>query len=105
MQAALSVDLQTPVNHISLPSSSNCASRNYNNNDSGEDDDSNEGQQSSADYSQLIGTKCRAPFSHDYGGLHYGNAMIWSVDPPAESDDKATYKVMSLHVDNYKFFF
>ncbi|BFZ20383.1 hypothetical protein BsWGS_23422 [Bradybaena similaris] len=98
-QAALSVDLKTPASRISLPSSSNCASRNDNNNDSSEDDDSNEGQQASAEYSQLIGTKCRAPFSHDYGGLHYGNAMIWSVDPPAESDDKATYKIRVVFIN------
>lgn len=50
--------------------------------------------EASAYLSQLVGTKCRAPFTHDYGGLHYGNAMIWSVDPPSELDADGDYKVI-----------
>ena len=45
----------------------------------------------------LIGTKCRAPFSHDWGGLHYGNAMIISVDSGVMFRIKRTCLVMFIN--------
>ncbi|XP_012945956.1 zinc finger CCCH-type with G patch domain-containing protein [Aplysia californica] len=49
--------------------------------------------------SSLIGTKCRAPFSHDWGGLHYGNAMILSADAPSNEDAVADHKVRVVFVN------
>ncbi|CAG5135884.1 unnamed protein product, partial [Candidula unifasciata] len=96
-QAALSEELKVAPSHSALPSSSNNVSRNDSNYDSSGDEDSREELQASPDYSQLIGTKCRAPFSHEYGGFHYGNAMIWSIDPLAESSDE--YKVRVVFIN------
>lgn len=38
--------------------------------------------------SNLIGMKCRAPFSHEWGGLDYHNALITSVSKDWEQNDK-----------------
>ncbi|CAL1527389.1 unnamed protein product [Lymnaea stagnalis] len=71
------------------------------------DDDSNSDDESSSDdetldasyFSHLVGTKCRAPFFHDWGGHHYGNAMIWSVEPPLETDDADNFKVRVIFLN------
>lgn len=32
-------------------------------------------------FSELVGMKCRAPFSHYWGGLSYHNALVFQVEP------------------------
>ncbi|KAH9488480.1 hypothetical protein Btru_062315 [Bulinus truncatus] len=68
---------------------------------SSDGDDYSEEEESNGDdsslFSSLIGTKCRAPFSHEWGGYHYGNAMIWSVDPP--SSDSTDYMVRVIFLN------
>lgn len=35
---------------------------------------------SSPNFNELIGMKCRVPFSHDWGGMSYHNAIISGID-------------------------
>ena len=41
-------------------------------------------------FSQLVGMKCRAPFSHDWGEFSYHNGLILSVNA---TEDEAMPKV------------
>ncbi|KAI8771006.1 zinc finger CCCH-type with G patch domain-containing protein [Biomphalaria glabrata] len=68
--------------------------------DSSDSDDSEDDAADGSSYfSDLIGTKCRAPFHHEYGGHHYGNAMIWSADPPSDITDAKEYMVRVIFLN------
>ena len=70
-----------------------------------EDSDSQSNQQfmdSDHDVDDISGTKCRAPFSHDWGGLQYYNAMILSVDPlNADQEPTVRNKFFIIKRKNY----
>ena len=66
-------------------------------------DTSNNGDEEEEDnfdvsMSHLIGTKCQAPIKNDWGGHHYGNAMIWSIEAPSELDHHSEYRVIGFVV-------
>ncbi|GFO15781.1 Zinc finger ccch-type with g patch domain-containing protein [Plakobranchus ocellatus] len=56
----------------------------------GEEEDDDDDMSESL--SHLIGTKCQAPIRNEWGGNHYGNAMIWSVDMPSEHTPSSEFK-------------
>lgn len=35
-------------------------------------------------YEDIVGTKCRAPFTHDWGEKTYGNALIAEIDAASD---------------------
>ena len=39
------------------------------------------------DFSEVIGTKCRAPYELEWGGFQYHNCMIVGVDLNVQADD------------------
>lgn len=41
----------------------------------------------SAMFDSIIGTKCRAPFTQEWGEKTYGNAMIAEVDTESDMDN------------------
>ncbi|XP_071097176.1 zinc finger CCCH-type with G patch domain-containing protein-like [Haliotis cracherodii] len=45
-------------------------------------------------FSELVGMKCRAPFSHDWGGLSYHNALVFQVEPGRTDEEIPQVSVM-----------
>ncbi|XP_067662234.1 zinc finger CCCH-type with G patch domain-containing protein-like isoform X1 [Haliotis asinina] len=63
--------------------------------ESGQSDDEEEADASVAEsFSELVGMKCRAPFSHDWGGLAYHNALVFQVEPSITDDEIPKVSVM-----------
>ncbi|XP_059177745.1 zinc finger CCCH-type with G patch domain-containing protein-like [Physella acuta] len=97
-QAALSGQPETSGNSKSVYSK-NSKTNNEEEESSEDSSDVSSDELDSSYFSELIGTKCRAPFYHEWGGHHYGNAMIWSVNPPSENDDISNHKVRVIFLN------
>ncbi|KAK3728695.1 hypothetical protein RRG08_041879 [Elysia crispata] len=66
---------------------------------SSDDSDDEEDNGFDTSLSHLIGTKCQAPIKNDWGGHHYGNAMIWSIDTPSDLTNSSEFMVRVIFLN------
>ena len=74
-------------NSLCLPSSSESDSGSGSSSDSDENEDATKGENSrDEELSKLVGMKCCAPFSHDWGKLDFHNALVMSAVRDSQTD-------------------
>ncbi|GFS03776.1 zinc finger CCCH-type with G patch domain-containing protein [Elysia marginata] len=99
----------SPSPSLSKPSLQTTPGLNKNNNQYVDHDDNGDSSTSDDDddvdddfdtsLSHLIGTKCQAPIKNDWGGHHYGNAMIWSIDAVSEMSHSSEFMVRVIFLN------